>query len=319
MKRLLCILLILLMLLPSLGTAEASFTYIYLDCKPILTGVLEDIPFVILTNRPSVTEQRYEFRQTLEHISSVYFWNHWEKRYYQVMENYQQGITGQAYDAALIQDYNPRTMSGTVAFGYHGQQELYYPLTCETYVVTHDDYYEYIGAMVDLAVDDCSWDYRGFRITSEKKIARNLHDWLCERMVFDEGVTAGSSGYSFGQKLYLGSGYGGLHSGVGKCTSYANAYQLLLRAAGIECFVVNGTANNGRVTGSHAWNIARLDGQWCFIDVTWDDSAYRYGYDYFAVSKSQMDRNHFLSNESAAFVNFLMRGGLDQALRNIGR
>ena len=316
MKRLLSLLLV--MLLPSLAAGETTFHYIYLDCKPIMTSVLQDIPFVILTNNPSNYEKQEAFRQTLERYTSVYFWNQWEKRYYQPLETYQQGLTGHSSDASLIQDYSPWSMSGQVAFGYHGMQEMYYPLTCETYVVNHDDYYEYVGAMIDLAVDDCLYDYRGNRIYSEEQIARNLHDWLCERMVYSESATANGSS-SFGQKLYLGSGFGGLHTGLGKCTSYANAYQMLLRTAGIECFVVHGTAFNGKVTGSHSWNIARLDGRWCFVDVTWDDGVSRYDHDYFAVSKAQMDRNHFPSDESEAFIRFLMGGGLEKALRSIGR
>lgn len=321
MKRILCFLLAIALFLPCAALGEAPFSYIYLDCRPFLTGVMESVPFVILTNRDAVAEKQDSFYQTLERLSSVYFWERWEKRYYQVMEPYREGVTGQAYYAAVIRDYNPATMSGTLAFGYHGMQELFYPLTCETYVLTSDDYYEYVAAMVDIAASDAMYDRNGNRIRSEKQIARNLHDWLCERMVYDESVTAGAgnTSLSFGEILYRGTGYGGLHHGGGKCTSYANAYQLLLRAAGIECFVLHGTANTGKATGGHSWNIARLDGQWVFIDVTWDDSARGYNHDYFAVSRSKMDRNHFLSSEAEAFVAYLTDGRFDRAVRVLGR
>ncbi len=50
---------------------------------------------------------------------------------------------------------------------------------------------------------------------------------------------------------------------TGVCQSYTLAYGMLLDAVGIS---------NWRETGSnHTWNVARLDGVWCHIDVTWDD------------------------------------------------
>lgn len=83
----------------------------------------------------------------------------------------------------------------------------------------------------------------------------------------------------------------------------------------------DGIATAGGIQGPHSWNIVRPDGQWCFVDVTWDDTEKDgvYGYDYFAVSKAKTDRNHQLYSEKEAFCNFLMNGGLDRAVRNFGR
>ena len=40
---------------------------------------------------------------------------------------------------------------------------------------------------------------------------------------------------------------------------------------GIECNVVTGTATNAAGTVNHAWNQVKLDGEWYFVDVSWDD------------------------------------------------
>ena len=33
-------------------------------------------------------------------------------------------------------------------------------------------------------------------------------------------------------------------------------------------------ANNGRITGNgHTWNTVKIDGKWCQMDLTWDDTS----------------------------------------------
>ena len=77
-----------------------------------------------------------------------------------------------------------------------------------------------------------------------------LHDWLTMNAKYD---------YTYS---YYGPD-GVLFRGTGVCDSYSKAYMLLLRAVGIECERLTG--------GNHAWNMAKLDGEWYQIDATWDD------------------------------------------------
>ncbi len=80
-----------------------------------------------------------------------------------------------------------------------------------------------------------------------------LHDWITHNAY-----------YSQGQQLYY-SEDGVLIRGEGVCDSYCKAYRLLLKNVGIECDRIL----NQR--GTHAWNRARLEGDWVQIDATWDD------------------------------------------------
>ena len=61
----------------------------------------------------------------------------------------------------------------------------------------------------------------------------------------------------------------GVLSGKGSvCEGYAKTYQLLLNLKGVENIYVTGPASSVR----HAWNLVRLDdGNWYWVDVTWDD------------------------------------------------
>lgn len=52
------------------------------------------------------------------------------------------------------------------------------------------------------------------------------------------------------------------------CQGYACATQYLLQEAGIPCAIVTGTAQGQ----AHAWNIARLDGDYYYLDVTWGNA-----------------------------------------------
>lgn len=56
------------------------------------------------------------------------------------------------------------------------------------------------------------------------------------------------------------------------CQGYANLFQALARACGIECQIITGIVKNqeGEVmrTG-HAWNAARIMGHWRLFDTTW--------------------------------------------------
>lgn len=65
---------------------------------------------------------------------------------------------------------------------------------------------------------------------------------------------------------------GALCDGKAVCEGYALAYALLCQAAGLECQTIV-----GYVTGyegsedAHAWNKVKVNGQWMYVDSTFDD------------------------------------------------
>lgn len=81
------------------------------------------------------------------------------------------------------------------------------------------------------------------------------------------------------------------------CQGYACATQYLLRLLGIQSVIVTGNANGE----SHAWNLARLDNNYYFMDTTWGNSRYldsssqmeKYvNYNYLAVTSDEIGRTH---------------------------
>ena len=104
---------------------------------------------------------------------------------------------------------------------------------------------------------------------------RALHDWLCDHVFYDREIKTASSG-----------SYTPLVKGYAVCEGYAEAFTELLHRAGIEAATVNGF-----VQGSgHAWNIVCIDGNWYYVDVTFDDDLS--SYEYFNLSTDQMALDH---------------------------
>lgn len=104
-----------------------------------------------------------------------------------------------------------------------------------------------VTQIVNDAVDLCRQETNG----SEYDMALWLHDWTLDQLEYDHG-------------LNWCSAESGLTRHQGTCESYQRIYSKLLDAAGIA---------NGRITGNgHTWNAVKIDGKWCQMDLTWDDT-----------------------------------------------
>lgn len=140
---------------------------------------------------------------------------------------------------------------------------------------------------------------QGFTTQYDKALF--LHDWLTHNADYDEPMT-------------IHTPEGVLLQGKGVCESYALAYQMLLRQVGVTSQYVTGYSR-GQL---HAWNLVHLDGEWTFIDPTWNDpvGGGNEGYDYFGMTDTQLARDHDWSvgkhNPPAATTtqhNYLQRNG----------
>ena len=105
-----------------------------------------------------------------------------------------------------------------------------------------------VTQIVNSAVDLCKQQTNG----SEYNMALWLHDWTLDQLEYDHN-------------LNWCSAESGLTRHQGTCESYQRIYSKLLDVAGIA---------NGRITGNgHTWNAVKIDGKWCQMDLTWDDTS----------------------------------------------
>lgn len=113
-----------------------------------------------------------------------------------------------------------------------------------------------------------------------KKVKR-LSEFEKEKQVHDY-ILAGTT-YNLKQENDSNM-YGCLVQGVASCSGYSNAYTYLLRRLGIVATQVTGDAKDeldetarmeSQVSDNigHAWNLVRIDGDYYYCDLTWDDLA----------------------------------------------
>lgn len=104
-----------------------------------------------------------------------------------------------------------------------------------------------------------------------------IHDYLVQRLTYDPRVSMkytteaenhridalwaeAETQYEHDNNLVLATGYG-------VCQNYAELFQSFCSRLGIPCCLVSGAAGGG----GHAWNAVYIEGQWLYVDCTFDD------------------------------------------------
>lgn len=99
---------------------------------------------------------------------------------------------------------------------------------------------------------------------NEISLEKALHDYLCERLVYQDMIRNGS--VTEPQRVL--SAVGALMDGVANCQGYSDAFYLLGTMAGLQVDFQCGYDSEHK---AHVWNTICLDGEWYVVDVTADD------------------------------------------------
>lgn len=131
-----------------------------------------------------------------------------------------------------------------------------------------------IDELTTIAVMSCV--HKGM---SQWEMAVAINDYLCETVTYDDSLTR----YSAFDALAYGSAV---------CQGYANAYQRMMNAVGIPTDYVRGYGytSNGQA-GRHGWNRVLIDGNYYYVDVTWNDSTN--SNKYLLISYEEMSKDHY--------------------------
>lgn len=155
-------------------------------------------------------------------------------------------------DECASHDYEfTMTASGTYNFRFYVMDKasnMMY-LRTSSYIQVSDSSHPSVNSIVQNAVAEAKQRTDG----SQYAMAVWLHDWLIDRMQYDNSLKWSSSESA-------------LTRGLGTCQSYESAYSKLLTAAGIE------NAETRDTYDGHTWNALKIDGEWMQVDATWDDS-----------------------------------------------
>lgn len=113
---------------------------------------------------------------------------------------------------------------------------------------------------------------------------RSIHDWICDRVTY----TAGAK--------HCYDAYGAIVQGRAVCEGYAMAFTYICHIYGFPCVLVQGHVYTS-ATEKHAWNLVFGEGDWYFIDTTWDDDSRYSSGRYFMVGSDTRIHGRVFSTE----------------------
>lgn len=122
-----------------------------------------------------------------------------------------------------------------------------------------------------------------------------VHDYIIDNTVYDSiGADKIQQNEDGG---FCSSAYGCLIEGKAVCQGYADAFKMIMDRIGIESGIVSGITERGK----HAWNYVKADGEYYWIDLTWDDPVTETGddirrYDYFMLNNEMFMKNRVADN-----------------------
>jgi transglutaminase/protease-like cytokinesis protein 3 len=126
-----------------------------------------------------------------------------------------------------------------------------------------------------------------------------VHDWVADRVAYDaESYLAGRYPPQDARTVF--------ETRLSVCAGYANLFEAVARAAGLDVQYIVGdarTQGNDLSGQGHAWNAARIDGRWYLLDTTWDSGVLkgsrfekRYSTEYFLTPPRIFSLDHLPDN-----------------------
>ncbi len=106
--------------------------------------------------------------------------------------------------------------------------------------------------------------------------------------------------------------YGCLIEGKTVCSGYTLAFNLIMQELGYECGVVSNRNLLGAIglnTGYHVSNYCKLDGDYYYFDLTWDDTGFDsdeykkymdYSHRFFAITRAEFEKTHLIYDDTYA-------------------
>jgi transglutaminase-like putative cysteine protease len=98
---------------------------------------------------------------------------------------------------------------------------------------------------------------------TEREKIEVIHDYLVKTIAYDESVLQLDLSKYIDHPSF--SAYGALNLKTAVCSGYARAFLQLMRLLDIKAGIVSAQSIQ------HAWNIVEVNGEWLYLDATWND------------------------------------------------
>lgn len=135
--------------------------------------------------------------------------------------------------------------------------------------------------------------------TEEEKV-RAIHDTIAQNVEYDDDFMnlSESEQSAYEVTAYTQSVYSVLCRDLTVCAGYAQTFEMLCNAAGVDCITVTSQA--------HQWNKVRVNDSWYNVDVTWADQSSYISYQYFARSDAAYDSDSAVNAANHAEESYWM-------------
>lgn len=129
-----------------------------------------------------------------------------------------------------------------------------------------------------------------------------VHDELLSVAEYDEELL-GSEETKLAQ-----SAYGCVVEGKTVCSGYALAFTSVMQKLGVECGSEFNTYSDFSIIDGHVWNYCKLDGEYYYFDLTWDDTVFDteeykpyldYSHTYFGITEAELAMSNFTIQKDA--------------------
>lgn len=125
----------------------------------------------------------------------------------------------------------------------------------------------------------------------ERELA--IHDLIVNNCQYDNNASQISDNWSSFTVV------GALVNGMAVCEGYAKSFKLLLNLCGINSRLILGYGNSQ----PHMWNIVKINDNWYYADITWDDSQQHINHNYLNLNSDKMLIDHTLDEEYPSDLN----------------
>ena len=157
-------------------------------------------------------------------------------------------------------------------------------------------YSRYSPQELKVSIGEFTAKVNSFYATLEKGMSEYqrelyIHDYIVENCEYDTKAAQSADINTKRSDIY--ESYGAIVKNIAVCEGYSRAFQMLCHAVGIRCINLIGTSEGVL----HMWSAVELDGDWYYVDTTWDDiddEAFRY--DFFNITQKQIEKDREFSS-----------------------
>lgn len=261
-----------------------------------------------------------KFNSYYNPVESKFYYNQLnenEKKVYDTLYNNKDELKdGKRYDVADMpytssEETNEAIRNVYLAYKYDNPDD-FYMVTSNIGIQTNSDKNDKISSVapelyknlgdIDISISEFEKARReaivSLTATNDFEKIFQLHNYLVKHNTYETRVIENPKFETAGTY----TAYGALVKGRSVCEGYAMAYKYLLNSVGIECEIIMGETE----TGSHSWNAVKLDGNWYYVDATWDDpigidDPDYVGFTYFLVGSDKLDKDHIAISPTDRF------------------